>query len=56
MHQPLLPISYVKSSILQEPKGVVYTRPWVVDLLLDLAGYLERANLVDTMAIEPAAG
>lgn len=22
-----------------EPKGVVYTKRWVVDLLLDLAGY-----------------
>src|SRR5215210_2828254 len=27
--------------------GVVYTRPWVADLVLDLAGYTPEANLVD---------
>lgn len=37
-------------------KGVVYTKGWVVDFLLDLAGYAEGANLVDTLAVEPAAG
>jgi hypothetical protein len=39
-----------------EPKGVVYTKRWVVDLLLDLAGYTSDKNLVDTVAVEPAAG
>ncbi|HEX4232209.1 MAG TPA: Eco57I restriction-modification methylase domain-containing protein [Bryobacteraceae bacterium] len=39
-----------------EPKGVVYTKPWVVDLLLNLAGYTSGKNLVDAVAIEPAAG
>jgi hypothetical protein len=39
-----------------EPKGVVYTKPWVVELLLDLAGYTSSANLVDAVAVEPAAG
>ena len=39
-----------------ERKGVVYTKPWVVELVLDLAGYAEDANLVDAHAIEPAAG
>jgi hypothetical protein len=39
-----------------EPKGVVYTKPWVVELLLDLAGYTFSANLVDAVAVEPAAG
>jgi adenine-specific DNA-methyltransferase len=39
-----------------EPKGVVYTRSWVVDLLLDLAGYRSEKNLVDAIAIEPSAG
>ena len=39
-----------------EPKGVVYTKRWVVDLLLDLAGYTSDKNLVDAVAIEPAAG
>lgn len=39
-----------------EPKGVVYTKRWVVELLLDLAGYTSAANLVDAVAVEPAAG
>jgi adenine-specific DNA-methyltransferase len=39
-----------------EAKGVVYTKRWVVDLLLDLAGYRPENNLVDSVAVEPAAG
>ena len=39
-----------------EPKGVVYTKRWVVELLLDLAGYTADANLVDAVAVEPSAG
>src|ERR1700722_18460425 len=39
-----------------EPKGVVYTKRWVVELLLDLADYRSDENLVDTVAVEPAAG
>jgi hypothetical protein len=39
-----------------EPKGVVYTKEWVVNLLLDLAGYVPTANLVDAIAVEPSAG
>lgn len=37
-------------------RGVVFTQPWVVDLVLDLSGYVPSANLVDAIAIEPAAG
>jgi adenine-specific DNA-methyltransferase len=37
-----------------EPKGVVYTKRWVVELLLDLAGYISSANLVDAVAVGPA--
>ena len=33
-----------------EPKGVVFTKRWVVELLLDLAGYTAGANLVDAVA------
>ena len=29
----------------KEPRGVVYTRPWVVDLILDLAGYRADEDL-----------
>ena len=28
-----------------EPKGVVYTKRWVVDLILDLAGYRPEEDL-----------
>ena len=41
---------------LGEPKGVVYTRPWVVDLILDLAGYRSEADLAARYAVEPSAG
>ncbi|MFP5262017.1 MAG: Eco57I restriction-modification methylase domain-containing protein [Blastocatellia bacterium] len=34
----------------------VYTLPWVVELILDLAGYTADINLVDMIAVEPAAG
>ena len=39
-----------------ETKGVVYTKRWVVELVLDLAGYRPENNLVDATAVEPAAG
>ena len=39
-----------------ETKGVVYTKRWVVDLLLDLVGYRAERNLVEAVAVEPAAG
>ena len=41
---------------LREIKGVVYTKPWVVDLILDLVGYRPEADLAVLMAVEPAAG
>ena len=40
----------------QEKNGAVYTKPWVVELILELAGYSADTNLVDAVAIEPAAG
>ena len=39
-----------------EPKGIVYTKRWVVELLLDISGYCSENNLVDALAVEPAAG
>lgn len=39
-----------------DAKGVVYTKCWVVELLLDLAGYTPEANLAGRVAVEPAAG
>jgi adenine-specific DNA-methyltransferase len=40
----------------RETKGVVYTKPWVVDLILDLVGYRPEADLAAMVAVEPAAG
>jgi adenine-specific DNA-methyltransferase len=53
---PLLATTTPLAVIVADPKGVVYTRRWVVELLLDLAGYSSDANLVDAVAVEPAAG
>lgn len=39
-----------------EPKGIVYTKRWVVDLLLNLVDYCPEKDLAKTLAIEPAAG
>ena len=39
-----------------ESKGVVYTKRWVVELVLGLAGYMSDKNLVDSVAVEPSAG
>jgi adenine-specific DNA-methyltransferase len=36
--------------------GVVYTRPWMVELVLDLAGYLPEHRLAERVALEPSAG
>lgn len=36
--------------------GEVFTRRWVVDLILDLAGYDAADTLADRVAIEPACG
>jgi adenine-specific DNA-methyltransferase len=57
IQQPLLfPASAPGPAVRQETKGVVYTKRWVVELLLDLAGYRPENNLVDATAVEPAAG
>jgi len=36
--------------------GVVYTQAWMVNLVLDLAGYLPEKRLADFVALEPSAG
>jgi hypothetical protein len=36
--------------------GVVYTEPWMVELVLDLAGYLPDKRLAEMVAMEPSAG
>lgn len=37
-------------------RGVVFTRRWVVDLILDLAGYVPESDLAQQRLIEPACG
>jgi adenine-specific DNA-methyltransferase len=36
--------------------GVVYTKSWMVELILDLAGYLPERPLAHLVALEPSAG
>jgi len=43
-------------TLVGEAKGVVYTKPWVVDLILDLAGYRPERDLASVRAVEPSAG
>jgi adenine-specific DNA-methyltransferase len=40
----------------REPRGVVYTKGWVVDLILDLVGYKPSADLAMLRIVEPSAG
>ena len=46
IQQPLLVPVLPRRLASLEPKGVVYTKRWVVELLLDLAGYASTANVV----------
>ena len=52
----MLPLGFSRPPLPEESRGVVYTKAWVVELLLDLAEYRSESNLVDAFAIEPAAG
>lgn len=36
--------------------GVVYTKEWVVNLILDVAGYVPGAGISDKMIVEPSCG
>jgi adenine-specific DNA-methyltransferase len=36
--------------------GVVYTKPWIVEVILDLAGYTDDRRLWELVALEPSAG
>lgn len=57
MTQPMLPLGFHAGPARpREGRGVVFTRPWAVDLVLDLAGYREPADLAAALAVEPAAG
>jgi hypothetical protein len=39
-----------------EKRGAVYTKPWVTELILDMAGYDVKGDLATKFAVEPAAG
>lgn len=41
---------------LHREAGVVYTKPWTVEVMLDLAGYTADKPLADLVALEPSAG
>ena len=36
--------------------GVLYTKPWMVELVLDLAGYVLERRLAELVALEPSHG
>lgn len=40
----------------EDELGEVFTRRWVVELILDLAGYTEDCDLASMRAVEPACG
>lgn len=46
----------MREAISARAPGVIYTREWVVDLMLDMAGYLEEADLGAETLVEPGCG
>src|ERR1700683_899493 len=48
--------SLVASAEDEHDYGAVFTRRWVVELILDLVGYSPTADLAAQRAIEPACG
>lgn len=39
-----------------EERGAIFTKRWVVELVLNLAGFVDDKDLVSSRAVEPAAG
>lgn len=56
----LMPPNRVTIDVTDDPSkvehGAVFTRRWVVELILDLAGYKADTDLFAKMALEPACG
>jgi len=52
MHVPLT----VEPTLSAQAYGAVFTQRWVVDLILDLCGYVASEDLSQRVAIEPACG
>jgi RNA:NAD 2'-phosphotransferase (TPT1/KptA family) len=40
----------------QHEAGVVYTKPWMMDIVLDLTGYTPDKRLAELVAVEPSSG
>ena len=36
--------------------GVIYTKRWVVDFVLDLAGYVSGSGITNKVIVEPSCG
>lgn len=53
---PELPLSHSQPLDPLDNHGEVFTRRWVVELILELAGYDPGSKLADQIAIEPACG
>lgn len=57
--EPGFTASLGRASVLRpvkESRGVVYTKRWVADLILDLGGYRPDQDLASRYAVEPSAG
>lgn len=52
----LTTVEPIPSTKREEKRGAVYTKPWVVELMLDLAGYTADRDLGGARAVEPAVG
>jgi adenine-specific DNA-methyltransferase len=52
----ILPSGQPRAVSVTEPRGVVYTRRWIADLILDLAGYRPHDDLAERYVVEPSAG
>jgi hypothetical protein len=46
----------VRTEVAVEERGAVFTKRWVVELILDLAGFTPDRDLASCLTIEPAAG
>jgi len=54
--QLMLPLCGLDLDAEPPPAGEVFTRRWVVELILDLAGYVPERDLAASVAVEPACG
>nr|WP_246422241.1 N-6 DNA methylase [Nocardiopsis mwathae] len=54
LHEPAAPLSQATADAMEH--GEVFTRGWVVDLILDLVGYTADRDLASLRLAEPACG